>query len=272
MTLSLRGTLDRYLPKWLRERPGAPGQPAATNAWRYFYSCALLGDLGLENAIQGAQARMPTLAPPSALPYLGRDRGIVRGYAEPNDVFALRMIPFRDAHKTRGNPYTLMRMVRAYVYPYLPKMRIVNNRGTWYTLNPDDTTEVVKSAGNWNWDGNTALRSRAWLIIYSDLGPWDDTGAWGDPGTYWGQPGTTWGTTATPEQVASVRAIVDYWRSATARFENIIIAFDPDSFDPSDPPGSPGLPDGTWGNWSKNVAGVQVPSRLGTARYWLGPR
>src|SRR5262249_23084718 len=147
--------------------------------------------------------------------------------------------------------------VRDYLYPYKPRMRIVNHRGTWYTLNPDDTIEVVKNAGNWNWDGNTSLRSRFWLIIYSDAGPWTSEGAWGQVGTKWGST-VGWGSTATADQVKSIRAIIDEWRSATALSVNVIIAFDPASFNPAAAPGSPGMPDGTWGRWSKYSGGVQV--------------
>lgn len=267
MNYSFRGTLDKYCPSWLKPRPGGKDR-----GYRYLYALAFLADVGIDFAIECKSARFPGIGTPTALPYISRDRQIRRGFAEPDDVFSLRVLSFRDDHRTQGNWLTLMRMVRAYLYPFKPRMRIVNNRGTWYTLNPDDTHQVVKDAGNWNWDGNTALRSRAWLIIYSDAGPWEEPGGWGDGDApaWGGEPATTWGTTATPEQVASVQAIIDEWRSGTALYVNVIIAFDPASFDPAAAPGAPNTPDGNWGHWSKNVAGVQVPSRLQTARYWDG--
>jgi hypothetical protein len=51
---------------------------------------------------------------------------------------------------------------------------------------------------------------------------------------------------------------------------NIIIAFDPASFDPQAAIDAAGMPNGLWGRWGKTVDGVCVPARLTTARYWDG--
>ena len=89
---------------------------------------------------------------------------------------------------------------------------------------------------------------------------------WGDTaGPDWGEAAYSWGTTATANEVATVKFLVNDWKPAGTRCVNIIIAFDSSSFDPLAPE-----PDGLWGQWSKNVGGVQVPSRLDTARYWDG--
>lgn len=267
--ISLRTTLARYLPPWLTARL-AEGK---VRGFKLLYSVALLCDAGIENAYQGVQARFPGVGTATALPYIGRDRRIRRGIGESDESYAARLITWLDDWQGAGTPYTIMRMVQAYCAPAVPRVRIVNGTGTWYTLTPDGTFEVHQTwpTPNWDWDGDASKSTRCWLIIYSDQGPWSELPAWGDPSAPgWGDPGTSWGTTATPEQIATVRAILADFKSGGDRFENIIIAFDPASFDPTAAPGSPGMPDGTWGHWSKNVGGVQVPARLGTARYWDG--
>jgi hypothetical protein len=60
------------------------------------------------------------------------------------------------------------------------------------------------------------------------------------------------------------------------RVPNIIVAFDPASFDPATPGPYPaaGMPDGTWHHHAKLVTiggkPVKVRSRLASARYWKG--
>lgn len=259
MTLAFRNTLVRWIPGYFKN----------SRIFRFLYTLATLADAGTQIAIEGLQARMPGVGTFSALPMIGRDRKITRGYAEPPIPYGTRLQNFRKYHRTKGNPFTIMRMVRDYVYPNRPLMRIVNNQGTWYTLNPDDT-ENTHYGENWNWDGAVLPTgiSRFWLIIYQNGDPWSSSLEWGT-NPDWGQSGYSWGSTATGDQVATVRAIVEDWRSATALCSHIIIAFDPASFDPTAAPGAP-LPDGTWGVTSKIVGGVAVPTRLDSALYWDG--
>ena len=274
MSLSLRSTLARYLPPWLTARI----VEGKVRGFKFLSCASLLADAGLENAHQALQARFPGHGTPTALPYIGRDRGIRRGIDESDESYASRLVLWLDTWRGAGNPFAIMHQVRAYCAPAVPKLRIVNDSGTWYTLNPDDSIEIVQTFGaiNYDWDGlyPSVRQTRCWLIIYSDAGPraegpdlGDGTGLWSDA---IGTEGYTIGTTATYEQVQSVRAIVDDFKSTGDRFENIIVAFDPASFDPTAAPGAPGMPDGTWGHYSKNVGGTQVAARLSTAAYWEG--
>ena len=102
------------------------------------------------------------------------------------------------------------------------------------------------------------------MIIYAGT-RWNvSPSTWGD-GSKYGE-GLIWGfLDMTTEQATTLRFIVNDWKPAGTRCVNIIVAFDPSSFDPSAPE-----PDGNWGKWSKVVAGVRVPSRLSTARYLAG--
>jgi hypothetical protein len=77
--------------------------------------------------------------------------------------------------------------VRDYALPHVPMLRIVNQSGTWYTLD-GETESVVQTwpAVNWDWDGDTSKPTRFWLIIYSapTPNPWDEGTSY-DDGNVW---------------------------------------------------------------------------------------
>jgi hypothetical protein len=266
MNLSLRTTVSRYLPPWFQARLAS----GKVRAFKYIYSICLLGDGLIENAYQGVQAQYPGLCPPDAYAFIGRDRMIIRGLSEDDDSYAARLINWLVDWKGAGNPFAIMQQVRGFLTPSTAKLRIVNQSGSWYTLNSDGSIEIHQTypASNWNWDNDPTKPTRFWLIIYSDAGPWVVDRKYGD-GSVWGD-GRSWGTSAPSNQVQLLRQIVDNFKSAGDLCPNVIVAFDPASFDPTAAPNSPGMPDGTWGNWSTIVSGVRVPSRLATARYFDG--
>lgn len=242
------------------------------------YALDILTDAFAERLRLGLLARFPqqdpdgTPAPPDALAALGRDRRVVRGIGESAESYAERLTHWLDEAEFRGNPFALLKKIAEYTGPGL-RARTVDARGNWFTREADGTLSARLREGNWDWDGKpydgeSNLRwSRFWVILYpSPL--WSPSRTWGD-GSKWGEPRATWGSTMTPGEVATLRSIVSEWMPEGTRCVNIILAFDPDSFDPSAPLGD-GLPDGLWENWSKNVGGVQVPARLASARYLDG--
>lgn len=232
----------------------------------------------IERTRKGHLARFPqndptgqTTAPDDALAEIGRDRRIVRGINEPSTTYAVRLIRWLDDWKTSGNPFALMHQLRGYLGS-LPLLRTVDARGNWYTLAPDGTKTALINQANWDWDGDPSALvkwSRFWVVIYPN-GLWTQGPNWGDVGFVYGTPGQTWGSTATLDEVVSVRSIVSDWKPAGTRCVNIIIAFDNASFDPTTPRDGAGLPNGAWGGWAKYVGGIAVPARLSTARYWDG--
>jgi hypothetical protein len=239
-------------------------------------SLDMFKDSLVELAREGLLARFPqndpygATAPEDALAALGRDRRIVRGISEPAVRYAARLLRWLDDWKTAGNPFALMQQLAGYTGPG-PSFRTVDVRGNWYTRAVDGTLSAAINRANWDWDSDPyALTrwSRFWVIIYPN-GLWSPEPTFGS-GQVFGDPTLTIGTTATPEEVASVKAIVADWKPAGTRCVNIIIAFDSTSFDPTQPRDGTGLPDGTWGNWSKRVGQVRSASRLSTARYWDG--
>jgi hypothetical protein len=256
---AFRRIFKKLLPTWLSSDEGE-----LVN-----YSIGLLLDAFAERARQGVLARFPSYAPPDAYPYLGRDRKIVRGIDEAAESFVPRLLVWLDEHLVRGNPLALCRTIRAYCNAPV-RVRTVDANGNWFCVDRDGTESYLLDQQNWNWDGVPASPhfSRFWVIIYpADGVPWAAVeGTIGDahPGQI-GRPGETIGTTATPEQVTAIRAIIREWQTDGTRCEWVIVAFDDASFDPAAPE-----PDGTWGRWGKYVAGNYVPARLTTARYWSG--
>lgn len=260
--MSLRFLYQRLLPRQFRDEE--EGEPVN-------YSLGYLADAVEEHARQATTVRFPEYAPSDALPYFARDRRIRRGIGESRAAYNVRLLRWLDDHRTRGNPYALMRQLQAYCNAAV-RIRTVDARGNWYTTERDGSREFLLNQGNWNWDDADAARwARFWVIIYPTAEglPWAEGPTWGTPGLVWGDPTRTWGTTATPQQVADVRALVRDWKPAGTRCEHIIIAFDDASFVPDGSSGD--LPDGTWGRCS-TTGSVRARARLSTARYWRGTR
>ena len=257
-----RRAFYKLAPSWLTSGEGE----------LVWYSLGVMMDAFAERARQGLLARFPEYAPADALPLMSRDRRIIRGRNESDEAFAARVLTWLDDHRTRGNPFALMRQIRAYCGVPM-RTRTVDCRGNWYTIEADGTTSVALQRGNWDWDGEGDARwSRFWVVLYPPSTLWTAGPNWGDVdlwGGAWGTDGYTWGTTATPDDVASVRAIVRDWKPAGTRCERIIIAFDDTKFDPTSS-GVPPMPDGTWGTNAKLVGGVWVSTREPSARYWVG--
>ncbi len=249
-------------PRWLTEGEGG----------LVGYSLDLVKDGYLQRVLLGLLARFPQngpdgeTAPPDALAAIGRDRRVVRGLNESDVSYAIRLIAWLDDRKTAGNPFTLMQKLSEYTGAGCV-FKTVDNRGNWYVREADGTRILHLKQANWDWDGYTEKWSRFWVIVHPPATLWVEEDDWG-VGT-WGDGGT-WGTTASYDEVQTVRALVADWKPAGTRCVNIIVAFDPASFDPEAAALSPGLPDGFWGDWSTDVGGTQVGTRLDTARYWKG--
>jgi hypothetical protein len=295
VTSTFRDMIQRVSPGWLLGAPSVNGTLDHIGQ-RYLYAIGLHIDRLGDAITVGVKKRYPTYIEPGfaapdddALALIGRDRTIPRGPAESGAAYATRLTEWIDDLKMSGNAFETLRQIQGYLTPNHTTLRLVNNWGIWYTLNPDYSTALtisplVAGVPNWNWDNAGPWQqtwsplwawSRFWVIIYCNGGlPFDNGRKWGD-GTKWGS-GWTWGTTATKQQVADIRAIIGTpnggFKSAHSKCMKIIIAFDPTSFNPASPGGSP-LPDGTWGRWAHPVgspfSGQQA--RLPTARYWDGP-
>lgn len=257
--------------RFLRRFMGPPRFTTEGESGLVGASLDVLKDGYIERLRQGLLARFPQSAPGDALPQIGRDRRVVRGLNETDESYAARLIAWLDDRKIAGNPFALMQKLAEYTGP-LCSFRTVDARGNWFSRAADGTKTVALKRANWDWDGVPVAErwARFWVIIYPN-GLWTEGPGWGDvDAPTWGDPGITWGSTATPEQVDTIRFIVADWKPAGTRCVNVILAFDGASFDPLSVLHATGMPDGLWEHWSKNVGGVQVPARLSTARYWDG--
>lgn len=254
MAFRFRTAYKRLLPSWLAT---GEGELVA-------YSIGLLCDAFAERMRMGLLARFPQFAPPDALGPLGRDRVIRRGINEPDAAYAARLVRYLDDRLVQGDPYALMDQLAAYCQAAV-KIRTVDRSGNWFTRERDGSRSALISQANWNWDGASAAQwSRFWVIIYpTSTGlPWSAS-VGGSPASW--PAGGTIGTTATPDQVASVRSIIREWQPDGTRCEWVIVAFDDASFDPTAPE-----PGGTWEHFGTDNAGAYEIARLTTARYWKG--
>lgn len=242
------------------------------------YALDLMRDALLQRVYLGHLARFPQngangeTAPPDALVHHGRDRLMYRGIFETDAEYAARLVTWRDEHETRGNAFTLMRQLHAYVgTTHGVSFRTVDVRGNFYSRSSTGVETSSLATQLWDWDGDTSTTgdttrwSRFWVIIYPGTLWSVTTDEWAG-GQSWGDVDQVWGfADMTPEHAETLRAIVNDWKPDGTRCQNIIVAFDPASFDPAAPE-----PDGLWGRPYKYVGGVAVASRLATARYLAG--
>jgi hypothetical protein len=257
MTVGIRDLIRELSPPWLRRKWGE----------RFLYAHGVAVDGVIDWAIQGVKARFPSKAPEEALPMLGRDRRIIRGFNEPASSYRVRLARWMTDWRRAGNAFALLEQVRAYLYGFDVVLRTVNDRGSWQMVQGDAST-IHRLLGNWDWDGKFPLtaRTRFWLLISEFGSLWSNDGTWGD-GAVWGGDGEVVGFTATLDQVASLRQLVASWKPGGTLCPFIIVELVP-TFDVSDPP--PGIPNAQYENWGRDVGGVYRPARHRASRYVSG--
>jgi hypothetical protein len=260
--IGLRDLIREISPPWLRREWGE----------KFTYAHGLALDGVLEWAIQGVKARFPSKAPEEALPLMGKDRGIIRGFQEPASSYRVRLARWMTDRRRAGNAFALLEQVRAYFYGHSLTLRTVNDRGSWQTIAQSGAYSVDRLMGNWNWDGRFPLlaRTRWWLILNNVSTVWQSSGVFGDGLTTLGD-GSVIGFTATPDQIASLRQLVSShpggWKPGGTACPFIIVEFD-QVFDPSDSP--PGVANGQWKRFGREDGGVYRPARHPECRYVSG--
>jgi hypothetical protein len=175
----------------------------------------------------GIKARFPLTAPPDAIPYIAKDRGLEQGPNESNDAFAVRLDEAIPSHQTRGAAHTLLEQLAGYFTGTgTPPLRLVTQKGTWHEY--DWTTgATTKTYGSfWNWDGLTQ-KWRGWVIIDgTSLG----LGTWQSGGGATIDAGYVMGSTATSAQVRAVQRVVQKWKPAGMYVVRIIVTRTPGLF------------------------------------------
>jgi hypothetical protein len=239
----------------------------------FLQSLGLTLDTAQATLLHGLRQTRPLVAFEDALAYLGADRGIRRHPTEPLASYRVRLAKWRQIKRHSGSHYGQMINLQPYFLPTAqPMIRIVHqmgdgSRATWHTLSPAGVYSVHKqSPSNWNWDQNFTRWSRFWVIIYVDslVGPVADN--W-DEGEEW-DGGAIWDGYLTSAQITDILAIVNESKAAHSMCAGIILATDPDSFDPT--MATTPIGDGTFthasGDWDKITReATNLPVRLGTA-------
>lgn len=256
-----RDSIGDYIPVWLRERPGF------TVAYRYLWTFPAMLDAAVEVMLQGIQAAWPGKGTPTALPWIGRTRGILRGQADTQEEFAAKLRAWLDTWRDAGSMEVLARQIRGYLGNH-PRVRIVNRAGQWFTVNEDGSEERHQAA--WNWDGvshpkrsdpNHPWWSDLWVIIYPTQ--WATAGFYGDGATW--ADSTGFGHQATQLEADAIKGLIAQWKAAHSRVRCVIWTSDAALFDPENPSS---LPDGNWGAWGTTGASRTPGRNRTTCRYW----
>lgn len=258
----IRDQLREWVPWWLADRHYSSGK---TVGFRFVWAMVAVLDCYMEYVLQGLLAAWPGVGTPTALPMIGRSRGIVRGQADTDDQFAAKLAIWLDKWAGAGT----QRQTAIEIHEYLgnaPRVRIVNRAGHMVTVAADGTVTTDDIA--WDWDSvshpeRAGYWSELWIIVYPTQ--WALESDWG-VGT-WGEDGGGFGHAASRVEVDAIKQIVAQWKSAHSKVRAIIWTSDTALFDPSDP-GT--LPDGEWGGWGTTGGGSRVASHRNTTtcRYW----
>jgi hypothetical protein len=260
--LRLRDALKLISPWWLSDRR----ESGKTAGYRFNWSVVSALDTQLEGLLQGMYAAWPGAGTPTALPYIGRARGVVRGMADTNEEYAAKLRGWLKRAEALGSQYGIARELQDYVAGH-PRVRVVNRHGHWLTLNADGTIERAQAA--WDWDSvsnpeRAGYWSDQWAIVYTSA--WPYSGTWGDGRTWGGRDGSIGHLVGHTDREA-LHNLLATAKSAHSKIRAVIWTTDPALFDPAVPLS---CPDGTWGQWSlpgssPRVAGGRIRT---TCRYW----
>lgn len=264
-----RGFRDAFrdiVPVWLSNRL------EKNVGYRLLWMCFVILDVAVEAVIQVARAALPGLGGTStALPYIGRSRGILRGEGESDASYEERLREWLDTWDGAGSDETLAKQIQFYL-ANTPMVRIITRAGHVTTLNPDGTFSYATCA--WDWDSHSnPVRAGYWSDLWIVIYPCE----WAITGTtlaslvgIWGHhTGLGTGHAVPRAAVDAITMLVTTWRAAHTRVRAIIWSYDATLIDPANPAS---LPDGWWGNWGKPDPanpGHTIRSRSPNARYWV---
>jgi hypothetical protein len=213
---TFRETAQRIASPWLRGWFGS----------RLLYSLAIPFDGLWESLMRGIGARTPG-NDPEADALTGAERRIPRGPAETDAQYALRLTQWRQAVARKGTAFELLRQLHGYLKDSSGTslwVTLVTNTGWQFNIR-ENGTEYYLIGGGWNgtdWDGESALWARAWVII--------------DCGVRYNRSVATWHIGLDPELysvgsnmptpvAAGIRGIVNDWTAAHVLNVSIILKF-----------------------------------------------
>ncbi len=255
---NLRDSLRSIVPNWLSDRP------ILNVGFAVLFTIALMGDCLLEALFEGMFAAWPGRGTNTALSLIGQSRGIIRGVNETDAAYASRLIDWLAIWYNAGRDTLLLQLLQNYVGGNLP-MRLITRAGQFVSIDSSGTI-TFDTDTSWNWD-TVVLPERAtwwsdiWVIVYVTDAQWDTFASLTDPA--WT---AAWGTytngacyTVPLSTSAGITSIIRDFRGVHTWLEAIVFTDDtarfiPGALGPTDPKGG-------WGNWSRDIGGVQTPGR-----------
>ncbi len=254
-----RDTFRRFTVKWLSDRPGQFN--GKTVGYRFLWSMISTFDDVAEAGIQAVQAPWPGRGTPTALPLIGRSRGMIRSQGETDDEYAARMISWLDRARQLGSMLSTARAIHEYL-GNRPRVRVYNRAGACLEVAANGSVARYDAGTtSWDWDSvSNPERANYWWDLWICVYPmqWSNSPFLNAGGRKLGENGTaTIGTTATRQEADAIRGLVDQHKSAHSHVRAVIFTTDETLFDPTDPTTQP---DGEWGDWSGKGSGSRTVS------------
>lgn len=146
----------KLVPPWLRRTVGRA----------ILTALGAVVDSSVARLLAAALIRFPSVERPSALGAIGRERKLLRGPGETRAAYVTRLRAWWDAHRERGNAYSLLEQMRSYLGAVAPVVHeVVDYNGTRYTSHPDGT--ITRDRVLWGADASGHW-ARAWIMIHLD--------------------------------------------------------------------------------------------------------
>lgn len=188
-------------------------------------------DLLSEWVNQGVKARFfgSNTFPADALPLLGSERLIERYPADTDETYKARLQDAWNIWEEAGTQAGIRRQLEAFGLSDIE----------------------FRSNTDWNWDNQPDNKSRFWVILNKSGHSFEKGRTWGD-GSVW-DGGWTWGSTATFDEVSTIRRIIRKFKPGHDICLHIVVVLDEAVWVPE--------PDGTWDKWQNRNTG---------AVYWDG--
>jgi hypothetical protein len=235
--ITFRDTVKRLVPWWLRRGV----------AEKLLYAIAIQLDALMDALVFGIQLRFPGAYSPESLPFIGRDRRILRGRNETDAVYGNRLKFWLEDHALRGGPYGMLGQLKGHFAADPFPIQLVYYSGRRFSM--DAAGVVTMDDIVWVPDDNAAKWARWWLF-YEWPTPIGDDGLWGDAGTY--GDGGVWGSDLTYAEVVDLRAVPREWNNAHSIGRLVLLPPDAELW---------GMPEGTWGD--PGLWGDAAPVQLG---------
>ncbi len=261
VAVRFRDAFKAFVVGWLSDRPGQGD--GKTAGYRYLWSLIAPLDAASEFMAQALQAPWPGVGTPTALPLIGRSRGMIRSQLETDDEYAARLVTWLDRSRDLGSMLSSARALHEYL-GNRPRVRVYNRAGA--CLEMAETTGAVTryEAGTtaWDWDSvSHPERAGYWWDIWACVYPrqWADSLPLGSVRPLGDMFGI--GCVNTVEERDALAGLVKQHKSAHSHMRAIIFTTDETLFDPT----SPGTqPDGEWGAWSGRGGGSRTVSHRNT--------